>query len=94
MALFTVRIQLRGDRLAADYDHLHDAMEAAGYRRTVTDDTTRAVYHLPHGEYAEESEASPSVIRAEAYAIAASIRANPMVLVTAGSRHWRGLDPA
>ena len=50
MARFTTRVELYGSPTSAEYEALHDAMEAEGFIRTITD-TEDVVYHLPDAEY-------------------------------------------
>ncbi len=49
MAKFTVRIELR-DSSSADYDKLHERMEAKGFSRTITTSLGNT-YRLPNAEY-------------------------------------------
>jgi len=85
MNSFTVRVELHGAS-GADYELLHQKMFAAGYKRFVWMTQTAtgkvAAFALPTAEYDHESERDVQQIRDQVYAIAASIRNRPWVLVT------------
>jgi len=84
MAHFTVRIELR-QPAAGDQERLDAAMEAAGYRRTITDDNG-LVYQLPTSEYDLIANGNVSQVLTHAERIAASVKPQPQpqVLITEG----------
>jgi hypothetical protein len=92
---FTTRIELH-DADAEDYAKLHEAMEAAGFSRTITSsDGTR--YELPNAEYNfSHTTMTADQVRDKAAAAAIAVKRNPAVLVTSnsGARSWHGLKKA
>lgn len=87
MSKFTVRVELRNSQ-DADYDELHDQMEANGFSRKITTDTGNT-YELPNAEYIYESETkSKSDAGLLAESIAERIRKNPKILVTRSDGRW------
>ena len=94
MAHFTVRIELR-EATPEDQQRLDVAMEAAGYKRTVTDDTG-LVFQLPTSEYDIVANGNVSQVLSHAERIAASVKAQPQpqVLITEGVYRAFSLIPA
>ena len=93
MADFTVRVELH-DASAKDYEALHNAMEAAGYRRYIdgTDNSGKAGrWALPTAEYdcTGQSAATASSIRDQVQSIADSVKPGAWCLVTqSAARAW------
>jgi hypothetical protein len=94
MAHFTVRIELR-EATPGDQQRLDVAMEAAGYKRTVTDDSG-LVFQLPTSEYDLIANGNVSQVLAHAERIAASVKPQPQpqVLITEGVYRAFSLLPA
>jgi len=80
MALFTVRVELRGAEWET-YEKLHTQMRSAGYYREVTG-YDGVAYHLPDAEYAAEKNISVEQARDEVINIARSLNFDPSVLVS------------
>lgn len=95
MAKFTVRIELRNSQ-DADYNELHEKMEAKGFSRTVAMTTSNSVLVLPDAEYSYESETKDKAAVGElAESVAEKIRKNPKVMVTKSAGRWfSNLDDA
>ncbi|HBN7019233.1 TPA: DUF2622 domain-containing protein [Escherichia coli] len=95
MAKFTVRIELRNSQ-DADYDELHDKMEAKGFSRTVAMTSSDSVLLLPSAEYSYESETKDKAdVGKLAQSVAEQIRKNPKVMVTKSAGRWySNLDDA
>ncbi|MGC9760255.1 DUF2622 domain-containing protein [Escherichia coli] len=94
MAKFTVRIELR-DSSSADYDKLHERMEAKGFSRTITTSLGNT-YRLPNAEYiySNKNEDKESVADL-AESVASKVKKNPGVLVTeSNGRYVKNLDDA
>jgi len=93
MTDFTVRVELHG-ATGQDYDALHEAMEAAGYRRYINgfDSSGRSgFWALPTAEYdcTGEAAATAASIRDQAKRIADGVKPGGWCLVTeAGDRAW------
>ncbi|EEY5893360.1 endoribonuclease GhoS [Escherichia coli] len=89
---FTVRVELRNSR-DADYDELHDLMEANGFSKTITTDTGNT-YYLPSAEYSYKSNIRSKASVAElAESVASQIKKNPKILVTeSNGRFVKNLD--
>lgn len=49
MALFVVRVELRGTPTREDYDRLHAAMRKASFSQTIAGST--GTFNLPHATY-------------------------------------------
>lgn len=84
MASFTVRIELHGGT-GEDYNRLHAAMEAAGYKRYVagtSTDGTPGYWQLPTAEYDYSSGASAYQVRDHAKSIADTVKADSWCLAT------------
>ncbi|ELN4044876.1 MULTISPECIES: type V toxin-antitoxin system endoribonuclease antitoxin GhoS [Klebsiella] len=94
MATFTVRVELRNSK-DADYDELHELMEANGFSRTVTTDSGNT-YYLPSAEYNYKSTTrGRSSVADLAEAVASQVRKNPKILVTeSDGRYVKNLDKA
>lgn len=88
MAIFTVRVEMHG-ATGADYERLHAAMGARGFRRQITSDQ-RVAYDLPTAEYDQTNRPTGSAaVRDEVVAIAKTVHPDPSVLVTeAVGRAW------
>lgn len=91
MAQFTVRVELHG-ATAAQYDLLHQRMEAANFKRLIAgvDSTgSRGWWQLPSGEYDYEADTKAEVVRDQVKIIADSVKPGAWVLVTqVASRSW------
>jgi len=92
MARFVTRVELH-DAVYRDYEVLHGAIEAEGFRRTITSgDGT--VYHLPTAEYYLESPRPREEIIAAAQRAAGRTNKGFGILVTeAQVSTWVGLTP-
>lgn len=80
MALFTVRIELRG----ADwdtYERLHKDMGLVGYYRRITGEDG-IVYQLPDAEYVANKNLTVQQVHAEVLRIATQHNIDPHVLVS------------
>lgn len=94
MARFTVRVELR-DSEDADYDELHNLMEAKGFSRTIT--TTQGnTYCLPSAEYIYSSnDKNKEDVADLAESVASNVKKNPRILVTeSNGRYVKNLDDA
>ncbi|MGV6264529.1 type V toxin-antitoxin system endoribonuclease antitoxin GhoS [Escherichia coli] len=92
MTSFTVRVELRNSR-DADYDELHELMEANGFSKTITTDSGNT-YYLPSAEYNYKSNTRSKASVAElAESVASQIRKKPKILVTVSNgRFIKNLD--
>jgi hypothetical protein len=90
MPRFFVRIELP-EPPKADYEKLHEKMEAARYYRTV--DTTAGRRQLPHATYTCSADSwTRDQVLEEAFGIARQVHENPRVLVIeSGGWTTRGL---
>jgi hypothetical protein len=90
MALFTTRVELI-DGSPEDYQVLHDAMEAQGFKKTVTsNDGTR--YRLPEAEYNFSGNTDKSSVLDDAKSAAESTGKSARILVTeSAGRSWSNL---
>ncbi|OAT41399.1 hypothetical protein M988_2024 [Hafnia paralvei ATCC 29927] len=95
MSKFSVRVELRNSE-SADYDELHEKMEAKGFSRTVSMTTSNSVLILPSAEYSYESKTkSKDEVGTLAESIAERIRKNPKIMVTKSAGRWfSNLDDA
>lgn len=95
MAKFTIRVELR-DSQDADYNELHEKMEAKGFSRTVAMTTSDSVQILPNAEYSYESETKDKAeVGRLAESVAEKIRKNPKIMVTKSAGRWyANLDDA
>lgn len=93
MSKFSVRVELRHSE-SADYDKLHEKMEANGFSRTVTITSTGVVKYLPSAEYSYESEnKTPAQVGELAESIALQVKPNPKIMVTkSAGRYYANLD--
>jgi hypothetical protein len=83
MARFFVRVELP-DRPPADYEDLHERMEAAKYFRFIESDHGRR--QLPHATYTcTADEWTKEQILNEAYGIASKVHADARVLAIESS---------
>lgn len=80
MAMFMVRVELHRAS-GADYDDLHEAMEDAGFTRTVKG-TNDNRYQLPTAEYDFEGNYSPSLVHDAAKRAAESTGCDSAVMVS------------
>ncbi|TDX14607.1 hypothetical protein EDF88_3924 [Buttiauxella sp. BIGb0552] len=80
MALFTVRIELRGADWET-YNRLHESMNTVGYYRRVTGDNG-VIFQLPDAEYAAEKNATVQQVHDEVLRIANQHNIDPHVLVS------------
>ncbi|HEX8668887.1 MAG TPA: hypothetical protein VF727_11020 [Allosphingosinicella sp.] len=93
MAKYTVRVELHG-ATGQDYENLHEAMEAAGYRRYIDDTATNGTlgrWALPTAEYdcTGESAATAYSVRDQVKTIAEGIKPGAWCIVTeAAVRAW------
>jgi len=79
MSRFFVRIELP-EPPEADYDELHEKMEAARYYRTV--ETTSGSRQLPHATYTCSADTwTKDQVLDEAYKIASQVHGNLRVIV-------------
>lgn len=79
MPRFFVRIELP-EPPEADYDELHEKMEAARYYRTV--ETANGSRRLPHATYTCSADTwTKDQVVNEAYQIASQVHSKPRVLV-------------
>ena len=79
MPQFFVRIELP-EPPKADYDELHEKMEAKHYYRTV--DTTNGSRRLPHATYTCSADGwTKDQVLEEAFAIAQQVHTKPRVIV-------------
>jgi hypothetical protein len=81
MATFTTRIELHGSRDPKDYDRLHAAMEALGFRRQIIGDDGQW-YWLPTATYYSSGDLTASQVRSLAKSAAAKTGLNYWILVT------------
>ena len=91
MASFTVRIELRGMPSRSDYQSLHAAMVANGFRQTV--EINGNMYHLPHAEYDFTRDMSAHQVTELVKPIVAPIWQNYLLLVTGASERAGFLVP-
>jgi hypothetical protein len=90
MTQFTTRVELH-DATWSDYETLHVAMRANGFRQTITADDG-SLYELPPAEYDYEGNVTSSDVLAKAAEAANVTRKSFAVLVTESvGRRWRGL---
>jgi hypothetical protein len=90
MPSFTTRIELH-HASREDYETLHQRMRAGGFSTTITGSNGKT-YHLPPAEYRISAQWNVETVRDTAYAIAATVKQNPAVLVTEGDNcAWHGL---
>jgi hypothetical protein len=91
VAQFTVRVELHG-AIAAQYDLLHQRMEAAGFSRFIPGiDASGAagLWQLPTAEYNFVIEENAQQVRERAKLIADSVALGAWVLVTqVADRSW------
>ncbi|EJN2431561.1 DUF2622 domain-containing protein [Salmonella enterica subsp. enterica serovar Uganda] len=88
MAKFTVRVELR-DSQDADYNDLHEKMEAKGFSRTVAMTSSSDVLILPNAEYSYESSTKDKAeVGKLAESVAEKIRKNPKIMVTKSAGRW------
>ena len=93
MSLFITRIELHTDE-ANDYAILHDAMEQEGFSRTIRDDETSILYHLPSAEYFIKGEFTNSIVMEAAKRAAGKTGKSFMILVSdAALINWVNLPP-
>jgi len=93
MTNFTTRIELH-DASDEDYEKLHDAMEADGFSRTIVG-SDGTLYELPPAEYNfSHATMTAGEVREKAHAVAKTVKRDPAVLVTSGTRSWQGLKKA
>ena len=79
MPRFFVRVELP-EPPKADYDELHEKMEAARYYRTV--ETTNGRRQLPHATYTCSADTwTTDQVLDEAFKIAREVHENPRVIV-------------
>ena len=94
MSTFTVRIELHR-ATESDYEALHQAMQAGGFKRTVLGSDAKT-YSMPPAEYRFEGTTDDTgAVRDKAHSIAKAIKPNPAVFVThqgSGGSAWIGLD--
>jgi hypothetical protein len=90
MARFITRVELHG-AANDDYEVLHEAMEAEGFRRTITSgDGT--VYHLPTAEYYWETPRTrEEVIEAGKRAASKTEKEFGIIVTEAKVSSWSGL---
>jgi hypothetical protein len=91
MATFTTRVELH-QATYADYDTLHEAMQAEGFSRFIrSDDGTW--YRLPTAEYNRSRDTTAALVLAAAKRAASKTGKKFSILVTeAGVRTWVGLE--
>ncbi|HBC8786249.1 type V toxin-antitoxin system endoribonuclease antitoxin GhoS [Citrobacter braakii] len=92
MAKFTVRVELR-DSENADYEELHELMEANGFSKTITFSSGNT-YELPNAEYNYTSNTKNRTSVADlAESVASRVSRKPKILVTESTgRSVRNLD--
>ncbi|AOM40407.1 type V toxin-antitoxin system endoribonuclease antitoxin GhoS [Xenorhabdus hominickii] len=92
MTKFTVRVELH-NAISKDYENLHEKMERAGFKRTITTKSGK-VYRLPDAEYSISKDKTTDEIRDLAHDTAKKVKSNPSILVTKsdGDRSWSGLS--
>jgi hypothetical protein len=71
MSLHVVRIELYGSPSGTDYEALHGAMSEQGFYRTGAIDGVQ--YHLPHAEYARNSNEALAATLTRAQQAASSV---------------------
>ena len=81
MPKFIVRVELRNYATQSDYDLLHHAMEARGYRRYIMSDSGQR-YLLPTAEYFLDANMTVEQVRDAASAAAMSTNKQHWVLAT------------
>lgn len=80
MAIFTVRVELRGANWET-YEKLHNQMRLAGFSKEVTG-YDGVSYQLPDAEYVAEKNFTIERVRDEVINIARSLNHDPGVLVS------------
>jgi hypothetical protein len=91
MSHFVTRVELHNAG-EEDYTALHDAMEQAGFSRTITSDEGKE-YHLPTAQYCCSGDFSLEKVLKAAKAAASTTGKRHAVIVTQGPSTWSGLDP-
>ncbi len=90
MTSYTTRVELH-NASSADYQHLHAAMQAQGFSRTIVSDKGIR-YQLPTAEYNLEGSLTRADVLARAKVAAAKVKPSFEVLVTeSDGRTWHGL---
>jgi len=82
MPYYIARVELRGTPSGTDYDNLHDAMQKAGFLRTIT--IADKNWHLPAAEYAcvDNRVLSAAYMRDELKKIVEAVYVNYLLLVS------------
>jgi hypothetical protein len=88
MAKFTARVELHAAS-DEDYEVLHDAMETAGFSKTISADD--GTYQLPTAEYNRVADLTRDAVLQDAKSAASSTGRQYSILVTEGSRTWWNL---
>ncbi|AST27083.1 hypothetical protein [Ralstonia pseudosolanacearum] len=90
MTGFTTRVELHAAK-AEDYDRLHEAMEAQGFKRSITSDDGVA-YDLPTAEYYYEGNVTRNNVLEKTKVAAGKTGKKYGILVTEGNGWaWTGL---
>jgi hypothetical protein len=85
MALFTTRVELyesATDKSKPEYEALHAAMEKKGFTRTISWESDKTVYWMPHAEYNLSSDLTAAEVKDLAVQAATTVWKNFGVLVT------------
>jgi hypothetical protein len=90
---YMIRVELHGASYA-HYERLHVALAAKGVTNVIAGDNGSR-YKLPPAEYIYGGRESVVQVRDAVYQVAASVLANPAVVVTQrGACAWQGLPQA
>jgi hypothetical protein len=91
MSAFTTRVELHGYASAEDYQRLHQAMEAAGFQRTIKGSNGKW-YHLPTAEYYISGAYTADQVREMAAQAAARTGKEYSILVSISQGcYWQNL---
>ena len=82
MPNFTTRVELYGDPSWGDYEKLHTAMKAEGFKQTISFEGDSTVWQLPHAEYNRSTDLDTAAVKDSAKRAAATAWKDFAILVT------------